>query len=42
MAFGVVVFTLLIQGVTMSPLVRWLKIVVRGESQEAYEMRQRA
>lgn len=39
MTFGVVVFTLLIQGLTMAPLVRWLKITPRSEAQEEYERR---
>lgn len=39
MAFGVVLFTLLAQGMTMGPLLRWLKIIVRGEAQAEYEMR---
>lgn len=39
MAFGVVLFTLLVQGLTMGRLVRWLKIVTRGAGQVEYEMR---
>lgn len=39
MTFGVVVFTLLIQGLTMAPLVRWLRITPRSEVQEEYERR---
>lgn len=38
MAFGVVLFTLLVQGTTMSPLVRRLHIVVRSEGQNDYEI----
>lgn len=37
MAFGVVLFTLLIQSTTMSPLIRWLKIITRSEAQVEYE-----
>lgn len=39
MAFGVVLFTLLVQASTMAPLVRWLRIVTRGEAQVEYETR---
>jgi CPA1 family monovalent cation:H+ antiporter len=39
MAFGVVLFTLLIQGLSMSPLVKRLKLVERDESKEEYERR---
>ena len=39
MAFGVVLFTLLVQGTTMSPLLHRLGIVVRTEAQDEYEMR---
>jgi CPA1 family monovalent cation:H+ antiporter len=39
MAFGVVLFSLLVQGLTMGRLVRWLKIVTRGKSQVEYEVR---
>jgi CPA1 family monovalent cation:H+ antiporter len=39
MAFGVVLFTLLIQGLSMAPLVRRLNLVVRSEAQEEYERR---
>jgi len=39
MAFGVVLFTLLVQGFSMAPLVRRLGIVERTESQEEYERR---
>lgn len=38
MAFGVVLFTLLVQGTTMSPLIRKLNIVVRSEGQIDYEI----
>src|SRR4030066_1377281 len=38
MAFGVVLFTLLVQSTTMAPLIRWLKIIVRSEAQVEYEM----
>ncbi len=37
MAFGVVLFSLLVQGTTMAPLLRGLKIVSRTESQVQYE-----
>ncbi|HTP01838.1 MAG TPA: cyclic-di-AMP receptor, partial [Anaerolineales bacterium] len=39
MAFGVVLFTLLVQGFSMDPLVRRLKIVERSGIQEEYERR---
>ncbi len=39
MAFGVVLFTLLVQGTTMSPLLRRLKIVTRSQVVVEYEMR---
>ncbi|HLB46818.1 MAG TPA: Na+/H+ antiporter [Anaerolineales bacterium] len=39
MAFGVVLFTLLGQATTMRPLIRWLRIITRGEAQVEYEMR---
>ncbi len=39
MTFGVVLFTLLAQAVTMRPLIRWLKIITRSEAQVEYEMR---
>ncbi len=39
MAFGVVLFTLLVPGLTMGRLIRWLKIVTRGTGQVEYEMR---
>jgi NhaP-type Na+/H+ and K+/H+ antiporter len=37
MAFGVVLFTLLVQSTTMSPLIRWLKIITRSQAQVEYE-----
>jgi CPA1 family monovalent cation:H+ antiporter len=39
MAFGVVLFTLLLQSTTMKPLVRWLHIITRSEAQVEYELR---
>jgi CPA1 family monovalent cation:H+ antiporter len=39
MAFGVVLFTLLVQSTTMRPLLRWLKVVVRQPAQIEYETR---
>jgi monovalent cation:H+ antiporter, CPA1 family len=39
MTFGVVIFTLLIQGLTMGPLVRRLKLSERSETQLEYERR---
>ena len=36
MAFGVVLFTLLVQGTTMSPLIHRLGVIQRSETQEAY------
>ncbi|OGO25853.1 MAG: Na+/H+ antiporter, partial [Chloroflexi bacterium RBG_16_54_11] len=38
MAFGVVLFSLLVQSTTMRPLIRWLKIIVRSDAQIEYEM----
>jgi len=38
MAFGVVLFTLLVQATTMRPLVRWLGIVTRSQGQDEYEV----
>ncbi len=38
MAFGVVLFTLLVQSTTMSPLMRWLKIITRSRAQVEYEL----
>jgi CPA1 family monovalent cation:H+ antiporter len=40
MAFGVVLFTLLVQATTMHPLVHFLGIVTRNPAQIEYEMRQ--
>ena len=39
MTFGVVLFTLLVQGITMKPLVRRLGLVERREAQDEYERR---
>jgi len=39
MTFGVVIFTLLVQGLTMAPLVRRLKLSERSEVQLEYERR---
>ncbi len=39
MAFGVVLFTLVVQGMTMKPLLRWLSITVRDPVQSEYELR---
>lgn len=38
MTFGVVLFTLMVQSTTMSPLVRWLKIITRTDAQVEYEL----
>ena len=38
MTFGVVLISILIQGLTMSPLLRWLGIVARDESHEAVDL----
>jgi CPA1 family monovalent cation:H+ antiporter len=38
MTFGVVLFTLLVQSTTMTPLVRWLKIITRSVAQVEYEL----
>jgi CPA1 family monovalent cation:H+ antiporter len=38
MAFGVVLFTLIVQSTTMSPLIRWLKVITRSDAQVEYEM----
>jgi CPA1 family monovalent cation:H+ antiporter len=38
MAFGVVLFTLLVQSTTMAPLIKRLKIITRSEAQVAYEL----
>jgi CPA1 family monovalent cation:H+ antiporter len=39
MAFGVVLFTLLVQSTTMVPLLRKLRIMIRSEAQVEYEKR---
>jgi monovalent cation:H+ antiporter, CPA1 family len=39
MAFGVVLFTLLVQATTMQPLIRWLRLITRSEAQDEYELR---
>ncbi len=39
MAFGVVLFTLLVQGISMEPLVRRFKLVERSETKIIYERR---
>jgi len=39
MAFGVVLFTLLVQSTTIRPLIRWLRIKTYSEAQVEYEMR---
>ncbi len=39
MAFGVVLFTLLVQGVSMDWLVKRLKMIVRSPAQDEYELR---
>jgi CPA1 family monovalent cation:H+ antiporter len=39
MAFGVVLFTILVQGFTMQPLVKTMNLVQRSEMQEEYERR---
>jgi CPA1 family monovalent cation:H+ antiporter len=39
MAFGVVLFTLLVQGLSMPPLIRKMKLVQRSETQIEYEQR---
>ncbi|HWT77331.1 MAG TPA: cation:proton antiporter, partial [Candidatus Methylomirabilis sp.] len=38
MAFGVVLFSLLVQGTTMSPLIRRLGLIQRSETQMEYEL----
>jgi CPA1 family monovalent cation:H+ antiporter len=38
MAFGVVLFTLLVQSTTMAPLIRRLKIITRSDAQVEYEL----
>jgi len=39
MAFGVVLFTLLVQGLTMKPLINKMNLIQRSEAQEEYERR---
>ncbi|MGB8212365.1 MAG: Na+/H+ antiporter [Anaerolineales bacterium] len=39
MAFGVVLFTLLVQSTTMRPLIQWLGIITRNPSRLEYEKR---
>ena len=39
MAFGVVLFTLLVKGLSLAPLFRWLKLSEQTESQQEYERR---
>lgn len=39
MVFGVILFNLLVQGITMGPLVRRLKLVQRTDTQDEYERR---
>lgn len=39
LAFGVVLFTLLVQSTTMRPLIRWLGIVMRDPIRTEYELR---
>lgn len=39
MAFGVVLFTLLVQGLTMKPLINRMELIERNEFQEEYERR---
>jgi len=39
MAFGVVLFTLLFQGLTMQPLIRRMKLIQQSEKQNEYEKR---
>ena len=39
MAFGVVLFTLLVQGISMDWLVKRLKLIVRSPAQDEYELR---
>ena len=38
MTFGVVLISILIQGLTMSPLLRWLGVVARGDSHEGVDL----
>jgi len=39
MTFGVVLFTLLVQGLSMKPLVQHMQLIQRGKSQDEYERR---
>ncbi len=39
MAFGVVLFTLLVQGLSMKPLINKMRLIQRNEAQEEYERR---
>ncbi len=39
MAFGAVLFTLLVQGLTMKPLINRMKLIQRSEAEEEYERR---
>jgi len=39
MAFGVVLFTLLVQGLTMRPLINRMNLIQRSEAQDEYERR---
>ncbi|MCJ7703867.1 MAG: Na+/H+ antiporter [Anaerolineales bacterium] len=39
MAFGVVLFTLLVQGLTMKPLINKMNLIKKNEAQEEYERR---
>jgi len=39
MAFGVVLFTLLVQGLSMKPLINKMKIIQRNDAQEEYKRR---
>jgi len=39
MAFGVVLFTLLVQGLSMKPLINKMNLIQRNEAQEEYERR---
>ncbi len=39
MVFGLVMFTLLVQGASMSSLVKWTKVILRREDREEYDLR---
>jgi len=39
LAFGAVLFTLLVQGLSMKPLINWLNLIERSEAQREYENR---